>query len=150
MYRGALQRVTANFETADDLLWQAVAGRLPKLGPMILARSGRIGPLVELTMATAAHPDAYCDVAVEPPIFHQVKRKLRDGSISGAGAHDRVGVFPLSHVNPSGPETERLAWDQWAKHAENAAVAAGLTKGIVVGLMGAFGELQYASGEGRR
>jgi hypothetical protein len=65
---GGPQRVTASFETADDLLWQAVAGRLPKLGPITLVRSGRIGPLVELAMATAAHPDAYCGVTVEPPV----------------------------------------------------------------------------------
>ena len=41
----APQRVIASFEAADDLLWQAVASRLPKLGPIRLARSGRIGPL---------------------------------------------------------------------------------------------------------
>jgi hypothetical protein len=139
---GAPQRLTATFEAADDLLWQAVAGRLPKLGPIRLARSGRIGPLVELAMATAAHTDAYCGIAVEPPVFHHVVSALRHGSISGAGAHNRAGVFPLSHVNPGGAEAERLTWDQWAKHAENAAVAAGLAKGLVGGLMGALGELQ--------
>ena len=74
---GAQQRVTASFETVDDLLWQAVAGRLPKLGAITLARSGRIGPLVELAMATAALPDAYCGVVVEPPVFHQVERALQ-------------------------------------------------------------------------
>jgi len=138
----AARRATASFETADDLLWQAVAGRLPKLGSITLVRSARIGPLVELAMATAALPDAYCSVAVEPSVFHQVERALRDGSISGAGARDRAGVFPLSRVNPIGTDAERLAWEQWAKHAENAAVAAGLTKGLVSGLMGALGELQ--------
>jgi hypothetical protein len=59
----APQLVTASFETVDDLLWQAVAGRLPKLGSITLARSGRIGPLVELAMATAALPDRYSDVS---------------------------------------------------------------------------------------
>lgn len=139
---GAAQRFIASFETVDDLLWQAVTSRLPKLGLITLARSGRIGPLVELAMATAALPDRYSDVMVEPPAFHQVGRALRDGAISGAGARDRAGVFPLSRVNLDGAETERLAWEQWAKHAENAAVAAGLTKGLVAGLMGALGELQ--------
>src|SRR5258706_7801816 len=139
---GARRGVTGSFETADDLLWQAVAGRLPKLGPITLARSGRIGPLVELAMATAAPPDAYCGVAVEPPVFHQVERALKDGLISGAVAHDRAGVFPLSHVNPGGAEAERLAWDQWAKHAENAAVAAGLSEGCRGGRGGARGEVQ--------
>lgn len=139
---GAPQRVTATFEAADDLLWQAVAGRLPKLGALTLARSGRIGPLVELAMATAALPDAYCGVLVEPPVFHQVERGLRHGAISGAGAGDRAGVFPLSRLDPPGEDAARFAWDQWAKHAENAAVAAGLGKGLVSGLMGALGELQ--------
>jgi hypothetical protein len=124
-----------SLQTADDLLWQAVAGRLPKLGAITLARSGRIGPLVELAMATTALPDAYRGVVVEAPVFHQVERALREGLISGAGARDRAGVFPLSRA-------ERLAWEQWAKHAENATVAAGLTKGLVGGLMGALGELQ--------
>lgn len=139
---GAQRRATASFDTADDLLWQAVAGRLPKLGAITLARSGRIGPLVELAMATTALRDAYRGVVVEAPVFHQVERALRDGSISGTGARDRAGVFPLSRVNAGGGEAERLAWEQWAKHAENAAVAAGLTKGLVGGLMGALGELQ--------
>lgn len=134
--------MTASFEAADDLLWQAVAGRLPTLGAITLARSGRIGPLVELAMATAALPDAYRSVMVEPPVFHQVEQALRDGSISGAGARDRAGVFPLARVNPGRADAERLAWEQWAKHAENAAVAAGLAKGLVAGLMGALGELQ--------
>ena len=139
---GTPRRVSASFEAADDLLWQAVAGRLPKLGTIVLARSGRIGPLVELTMAAAAVPDAYRAVTVEPMVFHQVERALRDGTISGAGARDRAGVFPLSRLDPDGDEAARLAWDQWAKHAENAAVAAGVAKGLVGGLMGALGELQ--------
>ncbi len=138
----AQRRATASFETADDLLWQAVAGRLPKLGAITLARSGRIGPLVELAMATIALPDAYRGVVVEAPVFHQVERALRDGSISGSGARDRAGVFPLSRVIPGAGDAERVVWEQWAKHAENAAVAAGLTKGLVGGLMGALGELQ--------
>lgn len=93
-------------------------------------------------MAAAALPDAYCSIEVEPPVFHQVERALRDGSISGAGARDRAGVFPLARGTHRGTDSERLAWEQWAKHAENAAVAAGLTKGLVAGLMGALGELQ--------
>ncbi len=104
---GAPKRVTASFETADDLLWQAVSGRLPQFGVVTLARSGRIGPLVELAMATTALPDAYCGVVVEPLVFHQVERALRDGSISGAGARDRARVFPLSRVNLSGADADR-------------------------------------------
>lgn len=142
MDQAAPASVSASFEATDDLLWQAVAGRLPKLGSLTLARSGRIGPLVELAMAMAAFPDAYLAVTVEPPVFRQVELALRDGTISGTGARDRAGAFPMSRLVPDGGNSERLAWDQWAKHAENAAVAAGLAKGLVAGLMGALGELQ--------
>jgi hypothetical protein len=96
-----------------------------------------ISPVVTSAMISRSR-----GVVVEAPVFHQVERALRDASISGAGARDRAGVFPLSRVNPGGGDAERLAWEQWAKHAENAAVAAGLTKGLVGGLMGALGELQ--------
>ena len=45
-------------------------------------------------------------------------------------------------MNLSGADADRPNWEQWAKHAENAAVAAGLTKGLIGGLIGALGELQ--------
>lgn len=142
MKRGAPTRVAAEFEATDDLLWQAVAGRLPILGPVTLCRSGRIGPLVELAIAAAVLPDAYRAVVVEPPLFHQIARAIAEGAIGGAGARARAGVFPLSRLGADidGPEGE--IWDQWAKHAENAAVAAGLPRGLAAGLMGALGELQ--------
>lgn len=135
------QRVNASFEAADDLLWQAVAGRLPTLGSVTLGRSGRIGPLVELAMATSALPDAFSAVTVEPPVFHQITRAFREGVVSGAGARDRAGVFPLSRYDPDCDGPEHLVWDQWAKHTENAAVVAGLARGLAAGLMGALGEL---------
>lgn len=140
MNQEAKRRINATFEAADDLLWQATAGRLRQLPPLILARSGLIGPLVELAIGRIAAPDAYRSVTIEPPIFQQVNRALIDGAISGAGARDRAGVFPLSRFDASG--VDNTLWDQWAKHAENAAVAAGLAKSLVGALMGAIGELQ--------
>lgn len=136
------RHASATFETADDLLWQATAGRLPQLAPFTLGRSGLIGPLVELAIARMTAPDAYCGVTVEPPIFQQIEQALADGVISGAGARDRAGIFPLSRFDASLNGTENVLWDQWVKHAENAAVAAGLARGLAVGLMGALGELQ--------
>lgn len=123
------------------MLWQAGAERLPALGAVRLSRSGRIGPLAELAIAVAARPDAYQAVTVEPPVFHQLVRALAEGAVSGAGARDRAGVFPLSRYDLDDDGPERPVWDQWAKHAENAAVVAGLSKGLVGGLMGALGEL---------
>ena len=75
-------------------------------------------------------------------MFHQIERALADGTISGAAARDRAGVFPLKRLDPPNSSAESLIWDQWAKHAENAALAAGLPRGLAAGLMGALGELQ--------
>lgn len=141
MNEGDQRRVSATFEAADDLLWQAAAGRLPQLPPLTLERSGLIGPLVELAIARVAAPDAYHGVTVEPPIFLQIQQGLAEGAISGAGVHDRAGVFPLSRFDLSAGADNALC-DQWTKHAENAGVAAGLPRGLVTGLMGAIGELQ--------
>ena len=142
MNRNAPKQLQASFEAADDLLWQAMAGRLPDLGPLVLTRSGLAGPLVELAMAVCAWPDRYRAVTIEPLLFRQVVNAVTDGVISGAGAHDRAGVFPLSRIDPDGPHADRLAWAQWAKHAENSAVIAGLPRGLAGGLLGALGELQ--------
>ena len=142
MNGGEHRHVSATFEAADDLLWQAVAGRLPLLPPLTLVRSGFVGPLVELAIGRMAMPEAYRGITIEPPIFHQIERALADGTISGALSRDQAGFFPLRRFDPSNVDAENLLWDQWAKHVENAAVAAGLPKGLVAGLMGALGELQ--------
>ncbi|MYJ94803.1 MAG: hypothetical protein F4053_04195 [Proteobacteria bacterium] len=123
------RRIRATFEVADDLLWQAVAGRLLLLAPLTVGKSGFVGPLVELAIGRRAMPGAYGGVTIEPPIFHQIERALVDHTITGAGARDRAGVFPLSRFDQSNDRSENLFWDQWAKHAENAAVAVGLPKG---------------------
>ena len=142
MNEGEHSPVSATFEAADDLLWQAVAGRLSLLPPLTLVKSGFIGPLVELAIGRMATPEAYRGITIEPPIFHQIARALADGTSSGAGAGDRAGVFPLSRFDSSNDAAENLLWDQWASHAENAAVAVGLPKGLAAGLMGALGELK--------
>jgi hypothetical protein len=138
---GDQRRVRASFEVADDLLWQAIAGRLPQFPPLTVERSGMIGPVVELAFARITAPDAYRSVTIEPPIFQQVIQALTEGTISGARAHDRAGVFPLSRFDPL-DEADNALRDQWTKHAENAAVVAGLPRTLVTGLVGAIGELQ--------
>ena len=139
---GEQRRVSATFEAADDLLWQAVAGKLPDLPPLTLVRSGFVGPLVELAIGRMATPEAFRGVTIEPPIFHQVEQALANGAITGSQARDRAGVFPLRRFNPFNGNADNLLWDQWAKHVENAAIRAGLPKGLAAGLMGALGELQ--------
>lgn len=134
--------VSATFEVTDDLLWQAHAGRLPLLPPLTLAKSGVVGPLVELAIGRIAAPKAYRNIRIESPIFGQIESAIADGTISGADLFDRTGVFPLKRLNPTDSDGEDLLWDQWAAHVENAAVAVGVPKGLAAGLMGALGELQ--------
>ena len=131
--------LAATFDVADDLLWQAEAGRLAGRGAITLKRSGHIGPLVELALAARAAPTTYSSVTVAPPFFHRVLQGLAARRISGGGARDIAGVFPLARLDPAGDDSH---WHQWVSHAENAAVASGLARGLVSGLMGALGELQ--------
>lgn len=141
MNEGAQIQVAADFEATDDLLWQAVAGRLANVGRVTLCRSGRIGPLVELAIAAAALPEGYRAIVVEPPVYHRIVGALSDGVISGAGIRDRAGAFPLSRFDTEDHGAGGLVWYQWAKHAENSAVDAGLPRELAAGLIGALGEL---------
>ena len=74
--------LAATFEVADDLLWQARAGRLAARGAINVGRSGQIGPLVELALAIQADPVAYVSVTITPPFFQQVQQGIA-GHISG-------------------------------------------------------------------
>jgi hypothetical protein len=130
--------LAATFDVADDLLWQARAGRLAGRGAINVGRSGQIGPLVEMALAVQADPAAYASVTVTPPFFQEVQQGIA-GHISGSEAHDIAGVFPLARLDPAGDDGH---WQQWVSHAENAAVSAGLARSLVSGLIGALGELQ--------
>jgi hypothetical protein len=134
------REIPADFGAADDLLWQAASGRLPQLGRLLVRPSGRIGPLVEMAMARRAAPESYAAVSFEPPFVNMVEYALRDGAISGSQASDVTGAFPLRRYDPKAPG--QLHWDQWAKHAENAAVGAGFPRRLIEALLGALGELQ--------
>jgi len=132
--------IEGSFENADDLLWQAVSGRLPQAGGIHVRKSGRIGPLVELTMARRFLPDAYRAVTFEARFVGMVDHALNEGTITGNGINDVAGVFPLFRHDPR--SSDQSFWDQWAKHAENAAVARNIPRRLVEGLVGAMGELQ--------
>jgi hypothetical protein len=130
--------LVATFDVADDLLWQARAGRLADRGAISVGRSGQIGPLVEMALAVQADPAAYVSITVAAPFFQQVQWGIA-GHISGFEARDIAGVFPLARLDPAGDDSH---WQQWASHAENAAVSAGLARSLVSSLIGALGELQ--------
>ena len=137
---GVERTVVGDFGTADDLLSTAVAGNLASYGRLRIARSGRIGPLVEMALARGLHRESYASIEFEPPFVRMVDDALAYGAISGAGQNDIGGVFPLVRHDPSAEDW--ALWEQWAKHAENAAVYAGLPRRLAEGILGALGELQ--------
>lgn len=131
--------VEASFDNVDDLLWQAKHGSLSSRGPIRLTRSGRIAPLVELAIARMEMPDAYSGILVEAPFATLISGAVR-GEISGNAFDDKMGVFPLSRHQPG--TNSRDLWDQWSHHVQNAAVGSNFPRALVLGLIGALGELQ--------
>lgn len=130
----------ARFDASDDLLWQAARGQLARRGPIRVLRSGRIGPIVELMHARRMHPGEYAQVSAEMPFARLVQDAMESARISGGDHNDRAGVFPFAGY-PSGTQGQ-AQWEQWALHAQNIAVAHGLKRAFVDGLIGALGELQ--------
>lgn len=136
----AARDIEGSFENADDLLWQAVSGRLSQVGDIRVRKSGRIGPLIELAMARRLLPDAYRAVAFEARFVGMVDQALDHGTITGNGINDVAGVFPLFRHDPQ--SDDQSLWDQWAKRAENAAGARNMPRRLIESLLGALGELQ--------
>lgn len=137
---GLVTDVEACFDNSDDLLWQAARGQLSGRGPIRVIRSGRIGPVVELMYARKAMPAEYAQVMVEMPFARFVDDAISSARISGGNHDDVAGVFPLGR-HGAGTHAEDL-WEQWALHAQNAAVTRGLNRSLVDGLIGALIELQ--------
>ncbi len=132
--------VVADFAAADDLLREADQGRLAGHASIILQKSGRIGPLVEIALAAMTYGDQYQAVSVNSSFAGRLNQALQSRCPFGSSYNDRAGAFPLSAVNPvtsTGPE-----WDQWTTHAENAAKSQGLNAHLVAGLLGAMIEIQ--------
>lgn len=135
-----MREILGDFAAADDLLWQAASGGLPRLGRLHVGRSGRIGPLVEMAMARWAAPEAYAAVSFEPSLVRMAELALGQGAISGSQVGDVAGVFPLRRHDPGA--ADQAHWDQWAKHAENEAISAGFPRQLIECLLGALVELQ--------
>ena len=132
--------IKVNFAVADDLLREAVQGRLAQHDVIVLERSGRIGPLVETALASILHGDQYRGVSINSPFANSLNDALQSGRPFGGSYSDRVGAFPLTVMNPvTAPGAD---WDQWTTHAENAAKAQGFNSHFVAGLLGALIEIQ--------
>ncbi len=130
----------AEFAVADDLLREATQSRLAAHGAISVEKSGRIGPVVELTLASIQFADQYRSVSMNGTFSDNLRGALQTGHSFGSGFSDCVGAFPLTESNPitaDGP-----VWDQWTIHAENIAKANGLNAQLIASLMGAMIELQ--------
>lgn len=134
------QQVDGSFDAADDLLWQANNGRLTEKGDLLIKRSGRIGPLVEMVLAARQNPAAYARVSLSPPFCQSVEVALSQGVVSGSNLNAQAGVFPLSAYPALGADDS--IWALWGARAEQAAKRAGLSGTLPAQLLGALGELK--------
>lgn len=136
----AARDIVGDFGAADDLLWQAEGGRLLSIGQIRILRSGRIGPIIEMAMASHAHPDAYARTSFDAPFAHLARDAIARGATSGAEFGARTGVYGLRYHDPAADDQSQ--WDLWASRAEQAAMNAGLARGHAAAMLGALGELQ--------
>ena len=132
--------VIGDFAGADDLLWAAQSGKLTQMGGVCVARSGRIGPLVEMLMARQSMPLAFTTVKFEAPFASTIARAISAGRIGGTAFRSRAGVFPLRCYADEGDGADR--WALWRSRAEQAAIAVGFPRPLAAGIIGAMGELR--------
>lgn len=136
----AEQAPVGNFDEADDLLIAAESGRLSAVGPVVIRKSGRIGPLFEMIRARAVHPDAFGAVTFQSPMIASIEAALTSLTPSGLTHGARIGVFPLALLPSTGDVTE--IWTAWASRADQAAESAGFPKRVAAEIIGALGELR--------
>lgn len=130
----------AEFTVADDLLREAAHSRLATRGTILVEKSGRIGPVVELIHGSIQYADQYRSVSVSGAFSDNLRNALQTGQPFGSGFSDCVGAFPLGENNPI--TTDGAVWDQWTVHAENIAKTKGLNPNLIASLLGAMVELQ--------
>ncbi|MGO8455448.1 hypothetical protein ACC779_37095 [Rhizobium ruizarguesonis] len=135
-----MEKFYANFDVADDILQEATRGKLSSHGSIVIEKSRRIGPTVELALAAFQFQEQYRLVTINSEFSDRLSAALQTGHSFGGGFHDVVGAFPLGAENPIA--TSDAEWDQWTIHAENMAKASGLNAQLIASLMGAMVELQ--------
>lgn len=135
-----MEDIRADFAVTDDILQEALHGRLVAHGPIAVKRSGRIGPIVELMLASLQNAGQYRAVTINSGFSTDLRQALQTNLPFGGGYHDVVGAFPLGTENPI--TAAGASWDQWTVHAENIAKTKGLNAQLVASLMGAMVEIQ--------
>ncbi len=134
-----MEKLRAEFAVTDDILREALQERLANLGTIVIEKSGRIGPIVELTLASLEFENQYKSVRIDSVFSTNLLRALQTGLPFGGNYQDVMGVFPLGEENPI---TANTSWNQWALHAQNIAKSKGLNIQLVKSLIGALIELQ--------
>jgi hypothetical protein len=134
------QALVGDFDGADDLLGAAQLGSLAALGPVLVEKSGRIGPLFEIIRAREACPDAFSDVSFRSPVVSAIEAARTESCASGLSRGARFGVFPLALLPHTGDLTD--AWKLWASRADQAAKTAGFPDLVAAEIIGALGELR--------
>ena len=132
--------LVGDFAGADDLLWAAQTGELARMGPVRVAQSGRVGPLVEILLARREAPDLFATVTLQAPFAITLDDAIGRNQITGTNFRSRAGAFPLRRYQPEGDGAE--LWALWASRAEQAAVVAGFPKPLAAAIIGAMGEFQ--------
>lgn len=130
----------AQFSVVDDILSEAIHGRLPSCGPLNIEKSGRIGPLVELLSAAIQFPLEYNSVLFSSGFAMRLRRAWKTGVPFGGGVGDLVGAYPLQRDNPVVTYDPR--WEQWLLHVENVAKDNGVAAPLIASFIGALQEMQ--------
>ncbi|WP_164523270.1 hypothetical protein [Sphingomonas koreensis] len=119
---------------------EAASGRLSGYGLLTAEDAGRIGPVVEISLAAIQHREQYRGIAIAGDFAPKLQSALETGRPFGGDFHARAGAFPFGVYNPVSADDDR--WSQWCLHIENVAKASGFNADLVAGLMGAMGEMQ--------
>ena len=124
-----MDSVRADFAAADDLLQEAARSRLAGYGQILVEKAGRIGPLVELELASAQFQEQYREVSTNSTFSTSLRKSLQTGQPFGSAYNDSAGAFPLTADNPITAAGDM--WDQWSIHAENIAKRQWLSPHVV-------------------
>lgn len=129
----------ANFKVVDDIVWAANTRGLPEADSICLVSTDRLGPLVELAMARRSSPERFSKVHCAGAAAESVSSALNDGTISGGGYGEHLGVLPMTRDESTQPGGER--YEQWLLRFQTATARAGFQKPFARQLAGALGEL---------
>ena len=135
-----MDRFPAEFSIVDDILAEAVHGRLRDRGACVIENSGRIGPIVELLSAAMQFPSEYQSVSLAGKFAATLRNAWATATPFGGAYGDIAGAFPLPSDNPV--VIGDCSWEQWLLHAENAAKGYGVAGPLVASFIGALREMQ--------